>query len=93
MVSGSTISGNMATSYAGGIFNYYGQMDLNTSTLIGNVSLSLGGGIYNWSVSTVVVSDCTLQDNAATDGAAIWNGQTLLVTGSTLIGNVASGLK
>jgi predicted outer membrane repeat protein len=51
--------------------------------------VSTGGGILNNYSSTLTVSNCTLSDNSAFDGGAIFSFGTLSVSGCTLSGNSA----
>ena len=99
-VSNSTISGNSAALYGGGIFNssFGGSATLtvSNSTLSGN-SASNGGGIYN-NNGTLTITNSTLSGNSASDtGGGIFNdaflggSATLTITNSTLSGNSASG--
>jgi hypothetical protein len=97
-VSNSTLSGNSAYYYGGGIYNnYYGAtLTVSNSTLSGNSATGRhgsGGGIYNG--GTLTVSNSTLSGNSATGygdgGGGIYNlsSSTLTVSNSTLSGNSA----
>jgi hypothetical protein len=47
-----------------------------------------GGGIYN-AGGALVLTDCSITNNAAVDGGGIWNGAWLAMTNCTLAGNHA----
>jgi hypothetical protein len=86
-LSNSTLSGNSANNYGGGIFND-GDLTLSNSTLSGN-SANDGGGIFNYGTATV--SNSTLSGNSANDsGGGIFNYGTATVSNSTLSGNSAN---
>jgi predicted outer membrane repeat protein len=89
-VSGSTLSGNSAGQYGGGIFSG-GTLTVSGTTLSGNTaSAAAGGGIYNY-FGTLTVSGSTLSGNSAGfDGGGIYNQGTATVSGTTLSGNSAS---
>jgi hypothetical protein len=88
-------------SYGGGLYtsSSAGTPTVTGSTLFGNSASSpsfsgiSGGGIYN--AGTLMVSDTTLSENAASGfgpsyGGGILNAGTLMVSGSTLSDNAAS---
>jgi len=94
-VTGSTISGNSATSHGGGIFNFSGTLTVVDSTFSANSATGdpfsgkgFGGAIYNDGITTVMNSTFTL-NTASNSGAAIKAG-TLTVTNSTFTLNTAS---
>jgi hypothetical protein len=89
-VSNSTLSGNSATHYGGGIYNYSGTLTVSNSTLSGNTAYS-GGGIFNY--YTLTVSNSTLFGNSATgSGGGIYNMGTrpVTLTNVTLTANRAT---
>jgi len=74
-VSDSTISGNAALSYGGGIMNYYASGSASAtvtgSTITNNTCLlGKGGGIYNEETLSVTGSD--ISDNGANDAGGIY---------------------
>jgi hypothetical protein len=86
---GSTLSGNIASSRGGGIWNNGTATVSGGSTLSGNSAQQLGGGIAN--IGTLTVTGSTLSGNTANDyGGGIENGGTVTVSGSTLSGNTAN---
>ncbi len=90
-VTNSTLSGNSAAYYGGGIYNR-GTLTVTNSTLSGNSAGGFGGGIHN-EVGTLTVTNSTLSDNSATDywGGGISNDDgTVAVTNSTFSGNNAA---
>jgi hypothetical protein len=96
-VSNSTLSGNSANRYGGGIYNdLHGTLTVSNSTLSGS-SANEGGGISN--EGTLTVSDSTLSGNSATGtygeggggGIYNWNRGTLTVNDSILSSNSSTG--
>ncbi len=92
-ITGSTISGNSATSKGGGIFNAdYGTITtLSLSTISGN-SAFRGGGIYNAFYGTITtLSQSTISGNSASsEGGGIYNvGTITTLSQSTISGNSA----
>jgi hypothetical protein len=90
--SNSTLSGNNAALYGGGIFNEVSTVTVTHSTLSDNSAAYYGGGIYNANAGTAKVSRSTLSANSAASGGGIYNamGVTTTVTHSILSGNSAS---
>ena len=92
-VSGSTLSGNSASTYGGGIYNA-GNLTVSGSTLSGN-SATYGGGIANSTgdrsyLGIATVTNSTLFNNSAIlNGGGIFNFGTLTVSSSTLSANSA----
>jgi hypothetical protein len=60
-VNSSAVSGNVAQSRGGGIYNDRGTVTLNSSTVTGNTAFQ-GGGIYN-DGGTVTLVDSTVSGN------------------------------
>ena len=89
-VSNSTVSGNSAGQFGGGIYNFAGSsLSVSNSTISGN-SAQFGGGIYNFDGSSMSVSNSTVSGNSAQGrGGGIGNEGTLSVNNSTLSGNSA----
>ncbi len=95
-ISNSTLSGNSAGLYGGGISNG-GTMTVSNSTISGN-SAAIGGGISNG--STMTVSNSTISGNSASGknqlfdfskvGGGIYNDGTLTLMFSTLTLNSAA---
>jgi CSLREA domain-containing protein len=94
IVSNSTISGNTASDWGGGIYNdTVGTLSVTQSSISGNVTPNAGGGIANFGALTVVES--MIAGNTATGtglGGGIWSysDSTLTVTNSTISGNTAA---
>ncbi len=82
----STLGGNSARYFGGGIDNW-GTLTLQNSTLISNSALS-GGGIAN--NGTVIVQNSVFISNSAELGGGIRSDVTLTVNNSTFAGNSAS---
>jgi hypothetical protein len=90
----STLSGNEAGSYGGGLFNFdQGFTTLDRSTLSNNIAGFGGGAIYigNDAVSTVTLTNSTLANNTtAGSGGAIRNYLgNIHISHSTISGNSA----
>ena len=69
----STISGNHAADFGGGIFASSGAVVLTQSTVSGNSSGTYGGGIMS-SQSSLTLTSSTISGNRATvDGGGIWH--------------------
>ena len=90
-VSNSTLSGNSAGQYGGGIYINGGTTTISNSTLSGNSASQFGGGIYI-NAGTATISNSTLSGNSASGfGGGIRNfGGTAIISNSTLSGNSAS---
>ncbi len=96
----STVEWNTASS-GGGVFlehydyyGYYSQLLSIDSTLVANnTATSAGGGLYmNVADATVELTDVTVLDNAAVDGAGAWLNGTAEVTGGVWLRNLATGV-
>jgi len=98
-LSNSTVSGNSATYWGGGIYNsgtnnFSGAtLAIINSTFSGN-SADSGGGIVNDANGMVTMTNSTLSGNSAGgsyegNGGGIWNTQRLTIINSTLSGNSA----
>ncbi len=86
-VTNSTVSGNTAESFGGGIWNngMLSTLTITDSTVSGNTASS-GGGIYN--DGRLTMTDSTVSGNTVTDfGGGIRNVGTMTVTDSTVSGN------
>ncbi len=100
-VTGSTLSGNTATTGGGGIWND-GTLNVTDSTLSGNKSSYYGGGIYSSSSGTLTVADSTIADNSAIAsffnypeyayGGGIYAYGTATITTSTVSDNTTTAL-
>ncbi|MGB6742615.1 MAG: Ig-like domain repeat protein, partial [Terracidiphilus sp.] len=89
-VTGSTISGNSASTGQGsGIFNA-GTLTVTNSTIAGNAaSGGVGGGVMNAS-GTLTVTDSTISGNSAAGGGGIYGvGTTVNLANSIVSGNSA----
>jgi CSLREA domain-containing protein len=86
-ISGSTFSGNAATSSDGGAILVVGTLVVTASTFTGNTSPTFGGAIAILVVPTVnTVTNSTFVGNASPNGGAVVSGATLTVTHSTFSG-------
>lgn len=90
IISGSTISGNSATSKGGGIYNQ-GVMTITDSDISGNTADSNGGGIFN-AGGTMTIDGTTISGNTAGGRSAgvYAAGGTMTITDSTISGNTAT---
>ena len=89
-ITGSTISGNSAPDYGGGIYNN-GNITINGGSTISGNSAPDGGGICNWTGTLTINGSSTISDNSATDGGGIYNKDGILtITGSTISTNSAT---
>src|SRR6267142_2431793 len=84
-LAGSTLRGNYAGVYGGGIENS-GTLAVNSSTLSGNTGEFTGGAILN--SGSLTVSNSTLSGNATQlHGGGIWNSGQCAIRHSTVTGN------
>ena len=97
-IDSTTISGNEAASYGGGIYTTGGQLTVTNSTISGNSSGEDGGGLAAY-FGNVSISDSTISDNYAADfGGGIDNygydqsPQTISLTRSIVSGNSAGNV-
>ena len=92
-VGDSTLSGNSAGEFGGGILNINGTLTVIGSTFTSNSAGSYGGGgIYNYNIlnGTATVIGSTFTSNSATYyGGGIYSDSTLTVIGSTFTSNSA----
>ncbi|GAG70644.1 unnamed protein product [marine sediment metagenome] len=65
-ITGSTISGNSATTSGGGIRNYKGTLTITGSTISGNSATTSGGGILN-DHGTLTITSKIIGDSACSD--------------------------
>ena len=68
-LTGGTVTGNMAGSSGGGLWDRSGTSTLTNTTVSGNTALGHGGGLYSVT-STLNLSGCTLSGNQATGPGA-----------------------
>jgi CSLREA domain-containing protein len=69
-ISGSTFSGNTATSKGGAAFFNYGVNEISNSTISGNTAGNEGGGIFSYSYypgDQLTIGSSTITGNTATD--------------------------
>ena len=104
-VTGSTISGNSASYYGGGIFAATANVTVSSSVIANNAAHSrgfpTGGGIAmqgsfyspTSEVNSLTITGSTFTGNQAGGGGAISTGPyaTLSVSGSSFVGNTANG--
>ena len=94
MLNNSTLSGNTANAYGGGIYNSHSTLTLNNTILTGNTAYYEGGGIYNELVlylDTLTLNNTTLSGNTAGSGGGIsHDGGTLILNNTTLSNNSAT---
>jgi len=91
VISGSTISGNVASS-GGGIVNWFGKTTITGSLVLGNAARGQwadGGGIFSYG-SLVVVNSALVGNSSPQAGGAINAGGSIVVTNSTIAGNSAA---
>ncbi len=90
----STVSGNSAESFGGGIWSDAGLLLLNDTVIEDNVA-SFAGGVVHFlgnGPGEVLIENSMLVGNTATegDGGALWTNSTISITDSTLDGNNAA---
>ena len=94
----STISGNSADEYGGGVYQYGGSLSVTGSTISNNAAdnnhdgTGSGGGIFNSSGALSVLSSTVSGNSAGEGGGGIFSntGQTITVKFSTITGNVVA---
>jgi uncharacterized repeat protein (TIGR02543 family) len=86
-ITGSTISGNSAPDYGGGIYNN-GNITINGGSTISGNSTANGGGIYNH--GTLTITGSTISGNSAEYGGGIYNNGILTIIGGTISSNTAT---
>ncbi len=89
----STIRGNSAA-LGGGLHSYGGRVAVARSTVRANSVSVDGGGLYSVGKagSLVTITDSSVRDNSATDGAGLSNnGGTMTIIDSTVRDNTATG--
>jgi hypothetical protein len=85
-IESSTLSGNYAGDYGGGVANS-GTVTINNSTLVDNYGEFTGGGILN-DGGSLTVSNSTLTGNGTQlHGGGLWNGGNAVITSTTFSGN------
>ena len=89
-ITNSTISGNSATIFGGGIGNLGGSVTITNSTVSGNTATKQqAGGLLN-GTGPVTITGSTISGNSAPNAGGIENGGTMTITDSTLSQNTAS---
>jgi fibronectin-binding autotransporter adhesin len=86
-VTSSTLSGNSATSWGGGVMNLDARLTITGSTFSGN-SANQGGAVFNRGDANI--NNGTFSGNSAVNGGAISTIRVINLVNSTLTGNVAS---
>ncbi len=95
-ITGSTISGNLANSYGGGVDTSSGSLTITGSTISGNSAEADGGGIDagTFTESTpgpVTITGSTISGNSGSSGGGIQDfGGRVTIAGSTISGNSAA---
>jgi hypothetical protein len=90
---GTVITGNTATSNAGGIDNEGGTITINGGTISGNTSQgTTGGGINNYSSGTIIMTAGTISGNTAKTygGGVNLESGNFTMSGGTISGNTAT---
>jgi formylglycine-generating enzyme required for sulfatase activity len=88
-MSGGTISGNTATSYAGGVYAS-STFAMLGGTISGNTAGTNGGGVYAPAGGTFAMSGGTISGNTATSYAGgVYASSTFAMSGGTISGNTA----
>ncbi|MBT8215529.1 MAG: hypothetical protein KJO17_01620, partial [Acidimicrobiia bacterium] len=72
IVTGSTISGNIASGDGGGIYVVTDELQLTNSTVSGNAAGGDGGGIYGTGDSYVFITGSSVTDNTAARGGGAY---------------------
>lgn len=87
----STISGNSADRFGGGIYHMSGSLTVTNSTIAGN-SAQYGAGIFNHSTGSTTVSKSTISGNTASyfGGGIYLSGGSVNVRNTTISGNEAT---
>ncbi len=83
------ITGNSSSGHGGGIVANGSQGIIITSEISGNTCGNEGGGIMSGFGIILDLHHCTLTDNMATSGGAIYSGSVLNMFNSTVNGNMA----
>jgi subtilisin-like proprotein convertase family protein len=93
--SGSTISGNLALSRGGGVYNSpSGQLTFSDSSIQDNTSRDEGGALFN--VGTATIDSTRIRDNETNKaGGGVYNGTSgqLTIETSAISNNTATGLQ
>ena len=90
-----TITGNTASTYAGGGICNYGTMTLNNCSITNNNATTKGGGIFCSTTSTLSINGCTITGNSAGsygDGIYIDNSTFNMQGLCTVTGNTDSNI-
>lgn len=95
-INNSTISGNTASYYGGGLFNRNNGTATLTNSTVSNNNAYKGGGFSNSSSSNITLMASTVSGNTAQSsndgyGGGIQNNGNLTLTNSTVSGNSADG--
>lgn len=86
-ITNSTITGNSAGDEGGAISSFgSGSLTIDQCTISGNRSQDRAGGIYAFQ-GTTNIRNSIVAGNFGTTGRDIWNGSTIVPTGSNLIGS------
>jgi CSLREA domain-containing protein len=90
-LSDSTVTGNTAASYGGGIDGNYGTLNLVGDTITNNTANAGGGGGVS-SGADVTIEDCTIAGNvtAGSGGGVYGSGADLKIANSIVAGNKAT---
>ena len=87
VISGLTISGGMANTFGGGLYNQGGKVTLTDCLVTQNTANEDGGGLANTAGATLTLNHCTVAQNslpmgaeAAGLGGGLWNAGTATLT-------------
>lgn len=90
-MSGCTLSGNRANglgALGGGLFNSSaGTSEATNTTFSGNIAGVQGGGVF--AASNITFTNCTLAENSATDGSAVFNPAFVVSLRNSILANNA----
>jgi hypothetical protein len=88
-----TFSGNLATDFGGGMYNYNSSDHVVTNCTFSNNSATYGGGMYNYNNSSPTVTNCTFIGNSAdSQGGGVCNdtNSSPTISNCTFSGNSAT---
>ncbi len=97
-LSGLTISGGMAGTDGGGVYNRGGTVTLTDCFVIQNFASGDGGGLANTASGTLTLNHCTVGQNSVSEGTSgslglgggIWNAGTATITDCSISANTGT---